>query len=271
MQMTRTFHAVGKGVFCTECFEDGCSIVYGCGTLDGQSRLHQEIDSQFPQGGEIEAVFILRLHPAHCSGLEYLLKRCRVKRLFLPFLRNADKACALSEGGMCEDKKDAADFLLALLEDAQGAAERMGKETKVVYVLPQEARDGDMPSVPGCHTVESGTQILLECQQSWIFTPFYFGGDDKENDRAALYSGPANIVEESDAWAYGMASGQKEYAQEIEAGCLYVGEHEKAAEGKEILSCPALWPYRCRIGCLQSLRHDGESGEVYVVDGFDRW
>lgn len=314
MQMIRTFNAVGQGGFCTECFEGGCNVVYDCGTLSDIRCLRQEIDSQFGQDDRIEAVFISHLHADHCNGLEYLLDRCHIRKIFIPFLCGADKILALLETGLREGCES---FLWEFIEDAGRAVRSKDRETKIVYVLPgNDENDRDIPLGPQQEAIESGTQITLEYRHSWIYAPFHFrerilterlmralteagipipqdGGAVKrllENadmrkkleqiyaskaagshntHTMALYSGPANIVEDSDTWAYRWTAEYDypsacfcEWREELEAGCLYTGDYQAKDEHK----WDALWrfvkPYRRRIGCCQ-LPHHGAAGSYH--------
>lgn len=95
IEMTRTFHPVGHGAFYTECFKCGkkdiYNIVYDCGCFEaakeGQSeesykkRIQSLINDQFSKSTKIDALFISHFHKDHIIGIDYLLKRCKVKRL----------------------------------------------------------------------------------------------------------------------------------------------------------------------------------------------
>lgn len=317
MQMMRTFNAVGQGAFYTECFEGGCNIVYDCGTLSDIRHLEKEIDNQFHNGETIEAVFISHLHTDHCNGLDYLLDKCCVKKIFVPFLNSTEKALALLEVGLQEGYRS---FLWEFIEDAKRVVRRKGKETEIVYVYPEEQEYEEeeffdrviiLDSVTD--KIESGTQIAIARQCHWIFTPFHYNESwqteqlkaaltkagiaipengeevkklledtntksklrkiyDNEVDGGhnghsiVLYSGPANIVSESDTWAYRWTPQYNcpsvcfcECYEELESGCLYTGDYQ----AKEVHRWKALWkfvkPYLCRIGCCQ-LPHHGSAG-----------
>lgn len=89
MAMTRTFQPVGQGLFCTEKFdtagESKYNVVYDCGS---DSLSHDELEAvvfaSFAQGEVVDAVYISHFDRDHVNGLPILLKRCSVKKVFLP-------------------------------------------------------------------------------------------------------------------------------------------------------------------------------------------
>ncbi len=90
MEITRIFHPVGQGGFYTEIFDDSTNksmIVFDCGGNSSKS-MRNYIDSFLPSKDKfkatIEAVFISHLHDDHINGLQYLLDRANVKKIFLP-------------------------------------------------------------------------------------------------------------------------------------------------------------------------------------------
>ena len=99
--MTRTFHPVGHGAFYTERFYTGDGVpefivVYdcgcfeaaksGCSSIDFVNRINQVIDDEFTDGTTIDALFVSHFHTDHINGIVHMMKRCRVKRIFIPKL-----------------------------------------------------------------------------------------------------------------------------------------------------------------------------------------
>ena len=88
MEVTRIFHSVGQGGFYTETFDDlpdKPMVVFDCGGKS--SKLMKDyINSFLPTKPKatIETVFISHLHDDHINGLQHLLHRANVKKIFLP-------------------------------------------------------------------------------------------------------------------------------------------------------------------------------------------
>lgn len=97
--MKRKFHAVGHGAFYTEhlvCGGQESNIVYDCGCFETAKtgfspscfklKINNAIDKEFAPGTEITALFISHFHTDHINGVEHLLERCKVKKIFIPKL-----------------------------------------------------------------------------------------------------------------------------------------------------------------------------------------
>lgn len=88
MDIIRTIHPIGQGGFYTERFNDlpdKPMVVFDCG---GKSKgfMEKYIDSFLPKDKKviIEAIFISHLHDDHINGLQHLIDRANVKKIFLP-------------------------------------------------------------------------------------------------------------------------------------------------------------------------------------------
>ena len=95
--MDRMFLPVGQGAFYCERFynaEQGnnLNVVYDCGTITGRTDkarlelIREVVDRNFQDANDkiIDAVFISHLHEDHFNGLEYLVKKCKIQRIYLP-------------------------------------------------------------------------------------------------------------------------------------------------------------------------------------------
>lgn len=177
MQMIRTFHSVGQGAFYTECFENGNNIVYDCGTLSGIEHLEQEIASQFEKGDTIDAVFISHLHEDHCNGLEMLLDRCNVKKIFLPYLTEDETVMSLIRQCISHG---AGGFVWELIENPIMAVRRMEGETEVVLVYPSDAENNDIAETPlslsdTLGVIHSGMEVgIAHNKGKWVYVPFHY-------------------------------------------------------------------------------------------------
>ncbi|MCR4812142.1 MAG: MBL fold metallo-hydrolase [Bacteroidales bacterium] len=91
MYLTRRFHAVGQGLFCSETVYEHRSdkpkfcAVYDCGSFNTTS-CNNEIDALKDdlQGHPIDLLFISHLHSDHINGLNYLMKHLRVRHIIMP-------------------------------------------------------------------------------------------------------------------------------------------------------------------------------------------
>ncbi|MEQ5322983.1 MBL fold metallo-hydrolase [Providencia rettgeri] len=82
--MIRTFHSIGQGAFYTEEFNN-FRFVYDCGTdTDGKKRIEKYIRNHFKEKDIINALFISHFHRDHINGLEYLLSKFEVEKVFIP-------------------------------------------------------------------------------------------------------------------------------------------------------------------------------------------
>lgn len=118
-KMIRTFHPVGQGTFVTEQFEQGQCIVYDCGTGTSKWLLRDIIERCFAEGEKIDCVFISSIDIEHAGGLQWLLERCRVERVFLPQLNEEEKALTLLKH-VCEGG-ETKDFIGQLISDPKAA------------------------------------------------------------------------------------------------------------------------------------------------------
>ncbi|MBQ8592519.1 MAG: MBL fold metallo-hydrolase [Lachnospiraceae bacterium] len=183
MQMIRTFNAVGQGAFYTECFENTGNVVYDCGTSSKLIHLEREINSQFEEDEVIAAVFISHLHVDHCNGLDYLLKRCNVKKLFLPYLNEEDTILALL---LCALHTGIDSFVWKLIESPLETIAKLSEDTKIVFVTADEAGDRlpehytvSMDSIGVSETdeviISSGTELIFPISSgNWVYVPHHF-------------------------------------------------------------------------------------------------
>jgi len=101
--MDRMFLPVGQGAFYCERFysteqDRNLNVVYDCGTLSKQTgktslELIKDVaDSNFDDAKNkiIDAVFISHLHEDHFNGLEYLVRKCKIRRIYLPHMEQLE-------------------------------------------------------------------------------------------------------------------------------------------------------------------------------------
>jgi len=182
--MIRTFHPVGQGAFYTEEFND-FSVVYDCGSFKNQALIEMEISSTFKEGQPVDAVFISHLDSDHVNGLEYLLKYCAVKKLFLPLLQDNEKIAFLIHNEILNGT--ISPFLRRLIE----SQEIVNSDTSVIRVpeIEQESEfqvDNELGSsyFDGTISTESlrrNPRLKIRNLNDWVFIPFNFKNSERSN------------------------------------------------------------------------------------------
>jgi len=208
MSVTRTFHPVGQGAFYTERFdtwEGKFTIVYDCGstTLPGK-KLATRIRSAFPEGAEIDALFISHFHADHVNGLDILRKHCKIKRVILPELGESEEILlkllyALDQKGAPKFDLSYDRFKMLVENPASFFGEA---ETQIITVrpVPRETppNEGDLPrgnedfskendwsndkdlsKINGSQVCESGTIFYHSHWEYWCFIPFNYAQDER--------------------------------------------------------------------------------------------
>lgn len=180
--LIRTFNPVGQGAFYTEQFDD-VTVVYDCGT---STQIHdrspksiplieREIMNIFEKGRKIDAVFISHLHIDHINGLEFLLKHCKVRRVFLPLISESEKAICLIEASLSGSGNQTR-FVRNIILNPNTIREYY--PTEIVMV---EAETLDNPGDEevalnqlSSTSIKSGKKIWIPNLFDWIYVPYNF-------------------------------------------------------------------------------------------------
>lgn len=91
-----TQHPVGHGGFfygTVRCGEREFRWIYDCGSFRKKDR-NREID-KIAKHGKIDALYLSHLHSDHFNGIDYLLNKCDVEQLVLPYLNGYKKVYTL--------------------------------------------------------------------------------------------------------------------------------------------------------------------------------
>ena len=156
MEVTRIFHPVGQGGFYTESFDNQHMVVYDCG---GKSRVFMEeyiksFLSEIPKQ-PIEAVFISHLHEDHINGLQHLIAKTEVKRIFLPQLTKEKVLDVLLYNALHSSKINSNDFIINFID-----AIRLEREFENVAIIQvQESEMRERPNIDSISIDSSLTQI----------------------------------------------------------------------------------------------------------------
>lgn len=83
--MNRRVLPIGQGNFVIEKFSD-FTAVFDCGSKSDIGLVHGEIDKNFFDKERIDVVFISHLDYDHINGIDYLISKCSVKCIVIPYL-----------------------------------------------------------------------------------------------------------------------------------------------------------------------------------------
>ena len=166
MKLVRTFHPIGQGAFYTERIIESTnkgdknlfSVVYDCGTLTSTCDLNAIIDDEFDQDDVIDALFISHFHIDHISGIDHMLKRCDVRRIYVPVMTpdmiiEAFLYCAVT-------KYSIIDLLSKIIS-------KIYSDDRTVHIIDSTQDNTNIST----HIFHSGVNIGL--WKKWHYIPFH--------------------------------------------------------------------------------------------------
>lgn len=191
--MQRLFLPVGQGAFYCEKFseEDFCgkvNVVYDCGSLSGLTLLKTVIERVFDHREIIDALFLSHLHEDHMNGLPSLMKRCQVKRIYLPMVDTTDLALMRlayiirrhQKPLPYEDEDEYIESERFVLDVLQNPVEAIRRHTDAYVDILSSARSNDLlRDVYGVANEIFGEKIGNEDSQRWIYIPFNIRNDEE--------------------------------------------------------------------------------------------
>lgn len=185
-KLIRTFHPVGQGAFYTEEFYNieekiFTRIAYDCGGSNKPlMKNYIENQSGFEKDLQFDAGFISHLDRDHINGLEYLLRHCKVKKIFLPLLTPNEKIYLFSKYQSDieeneEEKENDINFLNNLFFDnsiEETRIYRIGKSE-----TPPETEDENYIDISGEINQNDHNETVLKNKQiklnkNWVFSPY---------------------------------------------------------------------------------------------------
>ena len=190
--MIRIFHPVGQGAFYSEHFSDPekLTVVYDCGATPYSKKfLQTKINSSFAEHEIIDILFISHFHADHINAIEFLMERCTIKNVVIPYLDDEAKALIKIANYVT------ANYLnTQIIDDPQSY---FGNATRIIRVK-QVSEDGAgnvsenrhfpidedlndvaissvMPTNGGSYTdINSGTPITSRKVAYWYYIPFNY-------------------------------------------------------------------------------------------------
>ena len=191
--MQRLFLPVGQGAFYCEKFseEDFCgkvNVVYDCGSLSGLSLLKAEIERVFDHEEIIDALFLSHLHEDHINGLPFLMKRCQVKRVYLPMVDTTDLALMRLAYVIRRHQKplpyeNEGEYIVSerfVLDALQNPVEAIRQYADAdVVALPIGMNNDLLRGVYGVADEIFRDKIGDDASQRWIYMPFSIRNDEE--------------------------------------------------------------------------------------------
>ena len=263
MDIIRTFHPVGQGGFYTETFNDRPNVpkvVFDCG---GKSKEFMEkyIDSFLPSDKivTIEAVFISHLHDDHINGLQHLIDRANVKKIFLPQF-NSNQLFEIIFYNAARGAKGSNSNQLVLSFIESNKSNHSLNEVSIIQIA-EVTGDNNYQNVThniqhgvSSQTIASGTPMELE--KGWVYIPFNpkskIPNFDKIKNQSiketlqSLYNNNTNLYEQAEALAQFVESCGVEQCKKLYKkmfGGIHNGQSMTLFSGlrnpnMEICSCP---------------------------------
>ena len=285
MYMTRSFLPVGQGAFYVERFHNSGGqrdniVVYDCGSTSKicvERAIKRAFASKRASGNRkvvIDALFISHLHYDHISGIEALLKRCEVKRIYLPYTTPEEREI-LWLGCVILNHANANSFAANFVRNPTGTIGRLDKggDIRIFEVYGQDydnrsETDGNTigERIPfGKNVVDDWTDF--EDEFPWRYIPYAFKQQERFGELKRLL-GVSTAQAIVDMWRDGKdgAARVKAAYKSLEEGSdlnastlvLYSGGSgleimlplccnlERCIKGALTSKCP----YRNQIGCL---------------------
>ncbi|KAA6329496.1 hypothetical protein EZS27_021703 [termite gut metagenome] len=179
--MIRIFHPIGQGAFYTEqqmISGRVYTVVYDCGSITLSEQLMRNlIDSFFQKGSTIDLLFISHFHADHINGIKSLLKRCKVKRVVIPLLKDDDKI-VLKLDNAVRFKYDETQ----IIDDPENFFGENVKITKVQVVTEGNAEPPNINADELSDRINSGTKIMMP--DNWFYIPYNY----KQEERTMQFS-----------------------------------------------------------------------------------
>lgn len=232
MEVTRIFHSVGQGGFYTETFDDSTNksmVVFDCGGKS--SKLMKDyINSFLPTRSKatIEAVFISHLHDDHINGLQHLIDRANVKKIFLPQF-NPNQLFEIIFYNAARGAKGSNSNQLVLSFIESNKSNHSLNEVSIIQIA-EVTGDNNYQNVThniqhgvSSQTIASGTPMALS--NGWVYIPFnpkskapYFDGITDQTIKEtlqSLYNNNTNLYEQAEALAQFVESCGVEQCKEL--------------------------------------------------------
>ncbi|MFQ1844798.1 MBL fold metallo-hydrolase [Aeromonas veronii] len=180
--MLRSFHSIGQGAFYTEEFSNftavydcGTDTVIGSGTSSTREKMiKNEITSVFEENAKINVLFISHFHRDHINGLEFLLSRCHVDYVVVPYLQEFSRIELFLETYVKNSE-----FINNAILDPAETIQKCSPNTKVIYINPfkensDENTEVQLESLIHGNTINSNISLRSKIIGFWEYIPCNF-------------------------------------------------------------------------------------------------
>lgn len=189
--MKRKFLPVGQGAFYCEkfCFAElgtKLNVIYDCGSSTDLKIVQRKIQENFKKGEPIEALIISHLDEDHINGIPYLLKYCRVKKIYFPLISSQNSA--LLKIGF--EIRKCNRFVMEFLDNPLVAINSLQLEYEPILVQIREYEDEGYSSIDMVNNIPSGQNLMNNIINSnkkytsnllhkWEYIPYNFRQADR--------------------------------------------------------------------------------------------
>lgn len=175
--MIRRFLPVGQGAFYYEHFEsdettmgEEINVVYDCGSSTGVKIVEDQIKGNFFIKEKINALVISHLHEDHVNGIPYLLKHCKVEKVYFPQITSENKELMKLYLKINKVDETAYKFLEDLLELG-----KLSEEWEEIENRPQFIPVPEYPEESEQVRIDVASKIKLsDSKIEWKYIPFNF-------------------------------------------------------------------------------------------------
>lgn len=188
--MIRSFLPVGQGAFYCEQFmgafeTERINIVYDCGSSTNVKLVEEQIKNNFEKDEIIHAVFISHLDKDHINGIPFLLKYCKVKKIFFPLLTESNAKYIKIYNLIKNNEKES--FVSSFVDNPYEAFNQLniGYSPRLYQINENEQRDNRIDAI----TISSGENVAdiifentirkYDIYRKWVYIPYNF----RETDR----------------------------------------------------------------------------------------
>lgn len=183
IRFQRTFYPVGFGAFYMEVHEaknNSMTIVYDCGTITKSVDIEKIIDEAFwGRNKVVDILFISHFHEDHISGIPYLLKNYKIKKVVIPYISKDNRMLFVLAEGVEEYQQ--------MIVDTEGY---FGEETEIVRILPERGEQQMNEQIEGMEELEHSGEALYNSfsASGWLLIPFNYNYAEKISKLKELLS-----------------------------------------------------------------------------------
>lgn len=290
--MIRSFLPVGQGAFYCEQFErvhskERINVIYDCGSLTDVRLVEQQIKRTFQQNETIHALFISHLDEDHINGIPFLLKYCRVKKIFFPLITSSNAKYIKLSNSIKNDGRGS--VTLQFLNNPYRAFRSWNvEEIPSLYQISDEEEGYNNIDAISISSGEDIARYIFEeepiIEQKWLYIPYNFRRKDRiiqlQNELNVRFGKDMSNEDLYDIWENGSDTDRKNIkaayqnvkgslntnSMTLYSGMEMPGGWQTLAYSSYIYT----YPYHTEAGCLYTGDYDA-SGKYKWNDLFNAY